>query len=123
MGSNSNAAAAGGSGSGGEQEERKNNAQRMKDVGRESRLSFRNFAEHQMRRELKERSMEVCKARVSEFAECAEDKGLFVVFSCRKQHKAVQQCLSENNSEEAFRRFKIEHQQEWELRSKGLKPK
>ena len=58
-------------------------AGRTKDDGRSARLSFRNFAEHGMRREFKDKALQTCSSYVKAFAECAEEKGLLVVWSCR----------------------------------------
>jgi hypothetical protein len=91
---------------------------RAKDAARESRFSFRNFAEHSMRREMKEEAMEICDPHVKAFAECAQESGLWVVWSCSKQHKAIKECLSLHNGEEAWERYKVKHAQELEQRSK-----
>lgn len=90
----------------------------MKDYSRESRLSFRNFAEHQMRRELKEIAMEKCNAPIEAFAGCAKENGLLVVFSCRHLHRDVQKCLSIHNGEEAWQKYKEENKEELERRAK-----
>ncbi|GKY96033.1 hypothetical protein MPSEU_000563700 [Mayamaea pseudoterrestris] len=91
---------------------------RAKDAARESRFSFRNFAEHSMRREMKEEAMEICNPQVKDFAECAQDKGLLVVWSCSKQHNAIKKCLALHNGEEAWERYKMKHAEELEQRSK-----
>jgi hypothetical protein len=91
---------------------------RAKEYARDSRFSFRNFAEHSMRREMKEEAMEICNAHVKEFAECAQEKGLLVVWSCSKQHKAIKECLAIHNGEEAWERYKERHAVELEQRSK-----
>jgi Cytochrome c oxidase biogenesis protein Cmc1 like len=84
----------------------------IKAAGRESRLSFRNLAEHQLRRELKDVAMERCKPQISEFAECSQEKGLMVVVSCRHLFKNVNECMARNNSEEAWQKYKSEHEDE-----------
>jgi hypothetical protein len=91
---------------------------RMKDLSRDSRLSFRNFAEHQLRQELKEIAMEKCKAPIAAFAGCAEEKGIMVVFSCRDLHREVQNCLSVHNGEEAWQKYKEDNKDELERRAK-----
>eukprot|EP00560_Eucampia_antarctica_P008414 CAMPEP_0197825120 /NCGR_PEP_ID=MMETSP1437-20131217/2256_1 /TAXON_ID=49252 ORGANISM="Eucampia antarctica, Strain CCMP1452" /NCGR_SAMPLE_ID=MMETSP1437 /ASSEMBLY_ACC=CAM_ASM_001096 /LENGTH=68 /DNA_ID=CAMNT_0043424991 /DNA_START=109 /DNA_END=312 /DNA_ORIENTATION=- len=53
---------------------------RVKDASRESRLSFRNFAEHQMRREFKEKAIDKCRPSIQAFGKCAEETGLSVVW-------------------------------------------
>jgi len=75
-----------------------------------------------MRREMKEKALEICQPQVSAFAECAREKGLMVIFSCRKLHKAVQSCLAEHNSEAAWEQYKDTHKDELERRSKMRPP-
>lgn len=90
---------------------------RTKDFSRESRLSFRNFAEHQMRREFKEDAIEKCREPIREFAECAREKGLLVVVQCRHLNKALNECMAIHNSHEAFAKYKKEHEDELEKRT------
>lgn len=94
---------------------------RTKDLGRESRLSFRNFAEHQLRRQLKDEAMEICKPQIGAFAECAQEKGLLVVFSCSHLHKGVKECLAKHNGEEAWQKYKQEHEDLLERKARGQK--
>jgi hypothetical protein len=94
---------------------------REKDRGRESRLSFRNFAEHQMRRELKEKAMVTCDPQVKNFAECSQKKGLMVVWSCHSLFQKVNDCLSLHNGEEAWEKYKTDNQEELDRRSTGKK--
>jgi Cytochrome c oxidase biogenesis protein Cmc1 like len=89
---------------------------RMKDYSRESRLSFRKFAEHQLRRDLKDEALEICKPHVEAFAACAQEKGLMVVFSCKHLHQEVQQCLALHNGEEAWERYKEKHKDKLEVK-------
>jgi hypothetical protein len=58
-------------------------ANQIRDEGRASRLSFRNFTEYQIRNEFKEEAMAKCKPEVDAFAKCAQEKGL--VLSSFKQ--------------------------------------
>lgn len=94
---------------------------RVKELGRESRLSFRNLAEHQLRRELKEEAMEICKPQIKDFAECSQENGLMVVWSCRKHYNAIRECLSVHNGEEAWQKYKEAHKDELEIRAQGNK--
>ena len=88
------------------EEERKG---RIKDYGRESRLSFKNFAEHQLRKEFKELAMEKCSLPIKAFAECSKEQGLFVVFNCRDYQKDINDCMHVYNSPEAFENYKKQH--------------
>lgn len=90
---------------------------RTKEFSREGRLSFRNFAEHQMRREFKEMALDKCKEPIREFAQCAQEKGLMVVFSCRHLNKAINDCMALHNSNEAFEKYKEEHADELDKRT------
>lgn len=90
---------------------------RTKDFARESRLSFRNFAEHQMRQEFKQMAIDKCHEQIREFAECAEETGLLVVIKCRQQMKAINECMAIHNSNDAFEKYKKEHADELERRT------
>jgi Cytochrome c oxidase biogenesis protein Cmc1 like len=80
-------------------------ANQIRDDGRASRLSFRNFAEHQIRSEFKEEAMVKCKPHVDAFAQCAKEKGLGVVWYCRHLNKAITDCMYIYNSDEAFAKY------------------
>jgi hypothetical protein len=90
-----------------------------KDRDRGERLSFRNRAEHLLRRDMKEQAMEICKAQVQAFATCAQENGLWVIYSCRDKLKGVNECLAVHNGEEAWQMYKEAHKEELELRSRG----
>ena len=97
-------------------------AARMKDEGRSSRFSFRNRAEHLLRRDMKEEAMQVhCKTQVADFAGCANEQGLLVVFACQPALKTLNQCLAIHNGEEAWERYKLAHKDELDRRSRGEK--
>ena len=81
----------------------------MKDAGREARLSFRNFAEHQLRNEFKQEAIKKCDLQVRAFAECAKDEGVFVIFRCRDFQKAVNECMTIYNSTERWEQYKLDH--------------
>ena len=91
---------------------------RSKDLARDSRFTFRNLAEHQLRRELKEEAMEICNPQLKDFAECAQEKGLMVVFSCNALFRKVNECLNEYNGEEAWQKYKVLHADEIERRAR-----
>lgn len=91
---------------------------RLKDMARESRFTFRNLAEHQLRRELKEEAMELCNPEIKTFAECAQEKGLMVVFSCQPLFKKVNECMQKHNGEEAWQKYKTKHADEIERRAR-----
>ncbi len=88
----------------------KEQAARMKDVGRDGRLSFRKFGEHQLRREFKDMAVEKCRTEINAFGKCAQESGLMVVWSCRHLNKEIQNCMAVHNSHEAFEQYKLENQ-------------
>jgi carboxypeptidase C (cathepsin A) len=84
----------------------------IKDDGRDSRLSFRNFAEAQLRKEFKAEAMKKCDLQVGALAECIQEQGLWAPFKCREIQKDVNECMTVYNSPERFELFKKEHQDE-----------
>ena len=91
--------------------------QNIKDDGRDSRLSFRRFAEHQMKREFKEAAIKRCDEHLKNFGRCAQDNGLLVVFKCRDLNRKINECMAEHNSEEKFQAYLKENQAELEKRT------
>ena len=87
---------------------------KVKDAGRESRLSFRNFAENQLRRDFKADAMKQCGLQVGAFAECIKDEGLLAPFKCREFKKDCNECMVFYNSEERFRLYVKEHEEDTE---------
>jgi Cytochrome c oxidase biogenesis protein Cmc1 like len=85
---------------------------RLKEMARDSRFNFRNLAEHQLRRELKEEAIEICNPEIKNFAECSQEKGLMVVFSCQPLFRKVNECLKIHNGEEAWQKYKTKHADE-----------
>lgn len=84
----------------------------VKSDGRDSRLSFRNFAETQLRKDFKAEAIEKCNLQVAAFATCIQEKGLWAPFQCRGYQKDVHDCMAVYNSEERFELFKKEHEDE-----------
>mmetsp|Transcript_4866 Transcript_4866/g.10270 ORF Transcript_4866/g.10270 Transcript_4866/m.10270 type:complete len:106 (+) Transcript_4866:203-520(+) len=82
----------------------------MKDTGREGRLSFRHFAENQLRKDFKADAMKKCDLQVGAFAECIKEEGLLAPFKCREIKKDVNECMTVYNSEERFRLYVKEHE-------------
>ena len=92
-----------------QQSQQRMDAGSIKDAGREGRLSFRKFAEHQLRREFKEDAIDKCSLQVKAFVECSKEEGLMVVFKCRDFQKEVNDCMAVYNSPEAFEKYKQKH--------------
>ena len=97
-------------------------AARIKDAGRDNRLSFRKFGEHQLRREFKEMAVEKCRTEINAFGKCAQESGLMVVWKCRQLNKEIQNCMSVHNSQEAFEKYKLENQDLLLQKTPGMKP-
>ena len=93
---------------------------RAKSEARDGRLSFRNFAESQMRREFKDAAVEVCNPQIQEFAKCAQEQGLMVVFNCQQKKKDINDCMFIHNSDEAFQKYLLANPEEVARRTKGL---
>jgi hypothetical protein len=85
-------------------------AGQMKDTGREGRLSFKNFAETQLRKEFKQDAMDKCDLQIGAFADCIKEEGLLAPLRCKEFQKDVNECMSVYNSEERFQLYKKEHQ-------------
>jgi Cytochrome c oxidase biogenesis protein Cmc1 like len=85
---------------------------RMRASSRESRLSFRNFAESQLRRDLKEEAMEICDPQIKAFAECSQKSGLLNVFYCQGELKGINECLAIHNGPEAWEKYKRLHEED-----------
>lgn len=86
----------------------------MKDTGREGRLSFRHFAENQLRRDFKADAMKKCDLQIGAFAECIKEEGLLAPFKCREIKKDVNECMTVYNSEERFNLYVKDHEEEIE---------
>mmetsp|Transcript_2328 Transcript_2328/g.4994 ORF Transcript_2328/g.4994 Transcript_2328/m.4994 type:complete len:110 (-) Transcript_2328:307-636(-) len=84
----------------------------MKDTGREGRLSFRNFAENQLRKDFKADAMKKCNLQIGALAECIKDEGLFAPFTCRHIQKDVDECMMVYNSSARFKLYVKEHEAE-----------
>lgn len=82
----------------------------FKDNSRDSRLSFRKFGEHQLRREFKDIAIEKCREPIQAFGKCASDSGLLVVFKCKSFNRDVQDCMRKYNSPEEFEKYKAENE-------------
>ena len=81
---------------------------KLKDELRDSRFHFRNLAEHELRRDLKEEAMAKCDPEIKAFAECSQENGLWVVWTCRDLFKKVNDCMHVYNSEEVWQKYRKE---------------
>ena len=81
----------------------------IKEAGREGRLSFRKFAEHQLRTEFKKEAMKKCDLQMKAFAECAKAEGVLVVFRCKEFQAEINECMQVYMSNERWDMYKDEH--------------
>ena len=77
-----------------------------KDAGRDSRLAISNYAEYEMRKELAAIARAKCDTTIRAFAECAKEQSMMVVFNCRQHNRAMNECLSQYSTEQAFEAYK-----------------
>jgi len=89
---------------------------KIKDSSREDRMSFRNFEEHKMRREFKDRAIDKCKDRLDVFGKCAQENGLMVTIRCRQKFSELNACMEEHNSHKAFEKYLDANKEEFEKR-------
>jgi hypothetical protein len=94
---------------------------RKKEAGRDDRLSFKKFGEHQLRREFKDMAIEKCRDHIQAFGKCAEEQGLLVVFKCRGFNKDLNACMQIHNSHEAFAEYMKTNEAALKKKTPGLK--
>ena len=94
----------------------------VKDDGRDSRLSFRKFAEHKMKREFKEAAIKECETHMRNFGQCAQENGLLVVFKCRDLNRKINECMMEHNSPAKFEQYLKDNTDELEKRTLKSRP-
>ena len=71
-----------------------------KDTSRDSRLSYSNAALNTLRTSLKTTALKNCTTPAHLFAQCAKQQGFMVVFKCRDENRAYNECLGRYTSEE-----------------------
>ncbi len=81
----------------------------MKDAGRQGRLSFTKFKEHQLRNEFREDTLENCSLQVKAFSECSKAEGLMVVFRCKEFLTEVNDCMAHYGSKDKWEQYKKEN--------------
>ena len=64
------------------------------------------------RSELNEIALLKCDDYVRAFAECAQEKGMMVVFMCRDKSNAMNKCLSKYSNQEQFEKYKLLREKE-----------
>jgi len=94
---------------------------RKRESGRDGRLSFKKFGEHQLRREFKDMAVEKCRDNINAFGKCAQEQGLMVVFNCRQFNKDLNACMAIHNSHEAFDEYMKNNQGALNSKTPGMK--
>eukprot|EP01031_Cornospumella_fuschlensis_P039246 gene39246-47763_t len=77
----------------------------LKQEARDSRLSLRKTQEEVLRRKLHAEAFQHCKEEVVAFGECVKQEGFWVIFNCRQQNAALNDCFKRHTTEEAFDKF------------------
>lgn len=83
-----------------------------KNAGRDGRLSWSHVQEYQLQQELNEIARKECKPVIQNFGKCAERTGLGVVFQCRAENSAMNDCLNGYTNPDAFEAFRLKRERE-----------
>lgn len=68
-----------------------------------------------LRKELNDIALQQCQEKVKDFVECSKASGLLVVFQCREKNKVMNACLSQFTSEEEYKKYKLQRQEQLTL--------
>lgn len=77
----------------------------MSSEDQSSGIPLRRNNEEVLRRALANEAREKCLSYTQAFGKCAEESGMMVVIQCRKENRAMQDCLKQHYNEEAFVKF------------------
>ena len=61
----------------------------VSDPGRDGRLTWSKYAEHEARKELSAIAIRKCDAHLAAFSRCAREQNLLVVFNCRAENRRM----------------------------------
>ena len=67
--------------------------------------SLRKNNEEVLRKAFMQQAREACMDMTHEFGRCAKEASIMVVFNCRAENKAMQDCLSREYNEETFKLY------------------
>jgi Cytochrome c oxidase biogenesis protein Cmc1 like len=79
----------------------------VKYLAREGRLT--KAGQEILRKKFYNEAKEKCSEHFKAFGDCAKESGLMVVINCRKQNRAMGDCMDLNCSEAAFESFLKSH--------------
>jgi len=91
--------------SSGSSEQKSADVKAASSTARENRLTLRKNNEEVLRKALQNEARKLCEGTVKEFGECAVANGMMVVLNCRKQNKAMSECMDKHYNEEKFNEF------------------
>lgn len=69
------------------------------------KIPLRRNNEEVLRRGLASEAREKCLSYTNDFGKCAQASGMLVVIQCRKENRAMQDCLNMHYNEEEFVKF------------------
>mmetsp|Transcript_6734 Transcript_6734/g.19867 ORF Transcript_6734/g.19867 Transcript_6734/m.19867 type:complete len:97 (+) Transcript_6734:262-552(+) len=90
----------------------------VSDPGRDGRLKWSKYAEHEARKELSAVAIKKCDEFLAAFSACARRENLMVVFNCRAENRAMNECLHQYTNETAFETYKLERSAELERQAR-----
>ena len=72
-------------------------------------MKMRKVNEEVLRKKLQIEAKELCADTFKAFGKCAQEQDLWVVVNCRKENRAMSDCLSLHCSEEKFEAYLTKH--------------
>ncbi|EKX38013.1 hypothetical protein GUITHDRAFT_115776 [Guillardia theta CCMP2712] len=88
------------------------NEARKDDSNRESRLRKTFPEEKRIADIVKSDAVAACKKEINEFAQCEKANGLFVIFNCRLQNNAMNECMKRHMTQEHHDNVRLKRAQE-----------
>ena len=61
-----------------------------------------------LRKQLQTLAKQMCRDKTEAFGRCAQEKGMMVVFSCRKENREMSDCMDTYYNEAEFQKFALE---------------
>lgn len=92
------------------EEEPKPHQGEQKNDARNGRLvKMRKVNEEVLRKKLQNEARDKCSGAFQAFGKCAQEQSLMVVFACRKENRAMSDCLEQYCSEAEFEKYLTSH--------------
>mmetsp|Transcript_57523 Transcript_57523/g.125114 ORF Transcript_57523/g.125114 Transcript_57523/m.125114 type:complete len:98 (+) Transcript_57523:33-326(+) len=81
-----------------------------KGEARDVRLKYiRKTEQEVIRMRLIEEAKVSCKEKFRDFAECSQASGLLVVLRCRRENRAISDCIDSHYNEDVFQKYLRDH--------------